>query len=122
MASHLDVTRDTGMKMYFCDPERPSQRGSNENTNGLLRQYFPKFLDLSKYRPQDLIQIENELNNRPRFLFGDKPPVELFDQLLAFPKTPAIAMITRNHLVVLGLLLGCHKQGPTKLDSAKFRL
>jgi len=90
MASHLDVTRDTGMKVYFCDPASPWQRGSNENTNGLLRQYFPKFTDLTKYRPQDLIQVENELNNRPRLILGDKPPVELFNQLLAFQKYPIL--------------------------------
>ncbi len=90
MASHLDVTRDTGMTVYFCDPASPWQRGSNENTNGLLRQYFPKFTDLTKYRPQDLIQVENELNNRPRLILGDKPPVELFNQLLAFQKYPLL--------------------------------
>jgi len=90
MASHLDVTRDTGMKVYFCDPASPWQRGTNENTNGLLRQYFPKFTDLSRYRPQHLLRGEKEFNNRPRFTLGTKPPVELFKQLLAFQKHPIL--------------------------------
>jgi len=90
MASHLDVTRDTGMKVYFCDPAIPWQRGSKENTNGLLRQYFSKLTDFSRYRPQNLIQIENELNNRPRLILGDEPPVDLFDQVLTFHRNPLL--------------------------------
>ncbi len=90
MASHLDITRDTGIKVYFCDPASRWQRGSNENTNGLLRQYFPKFTDLSKYSPQDLLRVENELNSRPRITLGDKSPAELFEQLLAFHNHPLL--------------------------------
>ena len=59
-------------------------------TTPLRRQYFPKFTDLTKYRPQDLIQVENELNNRPRLILGVEPPVELFNQLLAFQKYPIL--------------------------------
>ena len=83
MARHLEVTRDTGLKVYFCDAASPWQRGSNENTNGLLRQYFPKSTDLSRHTPQDLARVENEINLRPRFTLGDKTPAELFQQLLA---------------------------------------
>ena len=66
MAKHLDVTADTGTKVYFCDAGSPWQRGSNENTNGLLRQYFPKSTDLSIHSPRELADVESELNRRPR--------------------------------------------------------
>jgi len=68
-----------------------------------LRQHFPKFTDLTKYRPQDLIQVENELNNRPRLILGGKPPVELFNQLLAFQKYRVIGQ--KECLLGLVLLL-----------------
>ncbi len=90
MASHLDITRDIGIKVYFCDPASPWQRGTNENTNGLLRQYFPKFTDLSIYSPEDLLRVENELNNRPRITLIDKTPAELFEPLLAFHNHPLL--------------------------------
>ena len=83
MARHLDVARDIGIKVYFCDAASPWQRGSNENMNGLLRQYFPKSTDLSRHSPSDLKRVQHELNNRPRITLGDKSPVELFHRLLA---------------------------------------
>jgi len=83
MARHLEITRDTGIKVYFCDAASPWQRGSNENANGLLRQYFPKSTDLSKHSPHDLARVETELNGRPRITLGDKSPAELFKRLLA---------------------------------------
>jgi IS30 family transposase len=69
--------------VYFCDPGSPWQRGSNENTNGLLRQYFPKGTDLSTYSPAHLLRVENELNQRPRAILGHQAPATLFTQLLA---------------------------------------
>jgi transposase, IS30 family len=66
MACHGDVTQVTGMKVYFCDPASPWQRGRNENTNGLLRQYFPKGTDLSRHSLEVLAAVEAELNERPR--------------------------------------------------------
>ena len=89
MASHLDITRDIGIKVYFCDPASPWQRGTNENTNG-LRQYFPKFTDPSIYSSEDLLRVKNELNNRPRITLIDKTPVELFEPLLAFHNHPLL--------------------------------
>lgn len=83
MARHLDVARDIDIKVYFCDAASPWQRGSNENTNGLLRQYFPKSTNLSRHSPQALARVESELNNRPRISLGDKSPADLLHPLLA---------------------------------------
>jgi IS30 family transposase len=83
MARHLTITRSLGAPVYFCDSRSPWQRGSNENTNGLLRDYFPKGTDLSAHSPQHLLAVENELNNRPRRVLGDRAPVDLFGALLA---------------------------------------
>jgi transposase, IS30 family len=83
MARHLTITRSLGAPVYFCDSHSPWQRGSNENMNGLLRDYFPKSTDLSVHSPQRLLAIENELNNRPRRVLGDRAPAELFAAVLA---------------------------------------
>jgi IS30 family transposase len=83
MARHLTITRSLGAPVYFCDPHSPWQRGSNENMNGLLRDYFPKGTDLSIHPPQHLLAVENELNNRPRRILGDRTPAELLAALLA---------------------------------------
>ena len=83
MARHLELTRDTGIRVYFCDAASPWQRGSNENTNGLLRQYFPKSTDLSQHSASDLARVEAELNQRPRRILQDRTPAELFNALLA---------------------------------------
>jgi IS30 family transposase len=90
MARHLDVTADTGIPVYFCDAASPWQRGSNENTNGLLRQYFPKSTDLSRHTPRDLAHVEQELNTRPRMILADRTPAELFEQLLASQNHPQL--------------------------------
>jgi IS30 family transposase len=70
------------MPVYFCDPHSPWQRGSNENTNGLLRQYFPQGTDLSGYSQPDLDAVAAELNDRPRETLNWRKPVEVFHDLL----------------------------------------
>jgi transposase, IS30 family len=82
MAAHEKFTVTTGMPVYFCDPHSPWQRGSNENTNGLLRQYFPKGTDLSGYSQADLDAVAAELNDRPRQTLNWRKPVEVFNDLL----------------------------------------
>ena len=76
------VKMDTGIEIYFCDPHSPWQRGINENTNGLLRQYFPKGTDLSIHSAQDLDWVAAELNDRPRKRLEFKKPIELIEPLL----------------------------------------
>jgi transposase, IS30 family len=83
MAGHAQVTLATGMPVYFCDPHSPWQRGSNENTNGLLRQYFPKGTDLSAHPSEHLQAVAAELNARPRKTLGWQTPAQALDQILA---------------------------------------
>ena len=83
MAKHQEVTMATGMPIYFCDPHSPWQRGSNENTNGLLRQYFPKSTDLSFHGPGILDNVAAELNARPRKRHGYRTPAEVLTELLS---------------------------------------
>jgi IS30 family transposase len=74
MAQHKSFTVDTEVKVYFCDPQSPWQRGTNENTNGLLRQYFPKRTDLSGYSQAELDEVALRLNQRPRKTLGFQTP------------------------------------------------
>ena len=83
MARHLTITESLRAPVYFCDSRSPWQRGSNENMNGLLRDYFPKGTDLSIHSPAHLLAVEDELNKRPRLVLHDRAPAELFGALLA---------------------------------------
>jgi IS30 family transposase len=83
MAEHVRFTTDTNMTVYFCDPHSPWQRGSNENTNGLLRQYFPSKADLSQHSAAHLNAVARELNNRPRQTLGWMKPSEVFSRTVA---------------------------------------
>lgn len=82
MARHKELAKATGIAVYFCDPHSPWQRGSNENMNGLVRQYLPKGTDLSGYSQEQLDAIADEINNRPRKGFGVRSPLAVYTELL----------------------------------------
>jgi IS30 family transposase len=87
MAQHAQLRIDTGLQVFFGDPHSPWQRGTNENTNGLLGQYSPKGTDLSKHTRGDLTAVATALNSRPRKTLDWKPPAEALDELLSNPST-----------------------------------
>ena len=94
MAQHADLKIDAGVQVYFCDPHSPWQRGSNENTNGLLRQYFPKGTDLNVHNAEAIAAVAATLNARPRKTLAWKTPAEALDQLLRSPNKSPVATTT----------------------------
>jgi len=88
MAQHAQLRIETGLQVYFCDPQSPWQRGTNENTNGLLRQYFPKGTDLARHGAADLAAVAATLNSRPRKTLGWRTPAEVLNDYLLASSTP----------------------------------
>jgi IS30 family transposase len=93
MAQHARLKIDAGVQVYFCDPHSPWQRGSNENTNGLLRQYFPKGTDLSVHSAEEIAAVAAAFNSRPRKTLDWKTPAETLDQLLRSANNDRVATI-----------------------------
>ena len=91
MAQHARLKIDTGVQIYFCDPQSPWQRGTNENTNGLLRQYFPKGTDLSTHSAEQIAAVAATLNSRPRKTLAWKTPAEALDRLLLSAEKDRVA-------------------------------
>jgi IS30 family transposase len=93
-----DQNRVTLAPVYFCDSRSPWQRGSNENSNGLLRDYFPKGTDLSTHSTQHLLAVENELNNPPRLILNDRAPAELSGRSSLASKNRPCCDVIKTHL------------------------
>ncbi|HZL81404.1 MAG TPA: IS30 family transposase [Demequina sp.] len=91
LSGHAQFALETGTKVYFADPHSPWQRPTNENTNGVLRQYFPKGTDLSRWSAEDLEAVAFAVNNRPRKVLGWKTPVEVFEEQLQLLQQPGVA-------------------------------
>jgi IS30 family transposase len=91
MSQHAQLSIDTGLKVYFCDPQSPWQRGTNENTNGLLRQYFPKGTNLRSHTENDLKSVAMSLNTRPRKTLGWRTPAEALNEVLVSANRQRVA-------------------------------
>lgn len=91
LSDHARFTIESGVKVFFADPHRPWQRGTNENTNGLLRQYFPKGTDLSRWSAQEIQAVAHTLNTRPRKTLGWKTPAETLNDYIKSIQQPGVA-------------------------------
>jgi IS30 family transposase len=91
MAQHAQLQINTGLAIYFCDPQNPWQRGTDENTNGLLRQYFPRGTNISRDSERELDAVATTLNCRPRKTLGWKTPAEAFEELLSIARATRVA-------------------------------
>jgi IS30 family transposase len=91
MAQHAQLLIETGLQVYFCDPHSPWQRGSNENTNGLLRQYFPRGTNLARWNPNDLAAVAHALNTRPRKTLNWRTPAEALNEYLLTNQQTGVA-------------------------------
>ena len=94
LSAHAALTSQTGVPIFFADPHRPWQRGTNENTNGLLRQYFPKGTDLSRWSKRDLAAVADALNTPPRKVLGWRTPAEAMEQHLQSLQQRNVASIS----------------------------
>jgi hypothetical protein len=111
MSNHVQIAAATELDIYFSDPHSPWQRGSNENINSLLRQYFPKSTDLAGYRRNYLDFVASELNRRPRKRLSWRTPAEALDQLLSNPQTSTQCCVDRLNKPQVRLPRG-HEPGP----------